>query len=95
MPETRFVVVWPDGAQETCYSPSSVVREHFAAGATYDLKEFVDRSRVALSIANDRVQAKYGTPCSRALGQLAAIERTALRFANVPRVTVAVVRFDD
>ena len=29
MPELRFVLRWPDGTWETCYSPSTVVRDHF------------------------------------------------------------------
>ena len=29
MPEMWFVVRWPDGSSETCYSPSLVIKDHF------------------------------------------------------------------
>lgn len=81
MPELRFVVRWPDGTRETCYSPSTVVREHFDAGTLYPIGEFLSRSRAALTAASDRVKAIYGTPCSLALGQLARIESTTARYS--------------
>ncbi|MGO4194865.1 MSMEG_0570 family nitrogen starvation response protein [Rhizobium sp. YAF28] len=74
MPEMRFVIAWPDGREETCYSPSLVIREFFEEGQTYPIRDFLDRSRKALTIASDRVEAKYGYPCSLARGQLARIE---------------------
>jgi uncharacterized repeat protein (TIGR04042 family) len=80
MPEVRFVLLWPDGSWETCYSPSTVVREHFEPGTLYPLADFLSRSRVALTAASDRVKAIYGTPCSRALNQLARIECATARF---------------
>jgi uncharacterized repeat protein (TIGR04042 family) len=94
MPEMRFFVRWPDGAAEACYSPSLVIKDYFAPGETYPLAEFLARSRVALNIASERVRAKYGRPCSRALAQLARIESAADAFANVrdARVTVEAFR---
>jgi len=80
MPELRFVLRWPDGTRETCYSPSTVIRDHFAAGATYPVTEFVSRACAAMHAASDRVQALYGRPCSLALGQLARIEASAARY---------------
>lgn len=80
MPEMRFVIAWPDGRKEACYSPSLVIRDFFTEGQTYALADFLDRSRKALTIASDRVEAKYGYPCSLALGQLARIEQTASPF---------------
>ncbi|MBY5664473.1 MSMEG_0570 family nitrogen starvation response protein [Rhizobium leguminosarum] len=77
MPEMRFVIAWPDGRKETCYSPSLVIKDYFAEGQTYPLSDFLDRSRTALTIASDRVKAKYGYPCSLALGQLSRIEQAA------------------
>ena len=44
-------------------------------------------------IASDRVKAKYGHACSRALGQLAEIERVARRFGDEPGAKVACERF--
>ena len=92
MPEMHFQVEWPDGRVDRCYSPSLVVREHLAVGASYPLREFVDRTRTALGIASERVRAKYGYACSAALDQLAAIERTAQGFA--PAAQVRVIAFD-
>jgi len=71
MPEMRFLVRWPDGISETCYSPSLVIKDYFREGETYTLADFVARSREALTIASDRVKAKYGYACSLALRQLA------------------------
>ncbi len=80
MPEIRFQVEWPDGSQELCYSPSLVVQEYFTAGNDYTLEDFVERSRTALLIASDRVLAKYGMPCGKALGQIQHIEAVATKY---------------
>ena len=80
MPEMTFRVRWPDGGVETCYSPSLVIKDYFEPGGAYALDDFLERSRTALQIASERVQAKYGFACSRALGQLARIEAAAQRF---------------
>ncbi|MBP1860521.1 MSMEG_0570 family nitrogen starvation response protein [Rhizobium herbae] len=88
MPEMRFVIAWPDGRKETCYSPSLVIRDFFIEGETYGLTDFLDRSRKALTIASDRVEAKYGYPCSLALGQLARIEQAATPFLTDADATI-------
>src|SRR3954471_20246192 len=80
MPEMMFQIAWPDGSTEQCYSPSLVIKEHLAIGETYAVAEFLQRSRTALTIASDRVREKYGFACSRAMGQLARLERGAERF---------------
>ncbi len=80
MPEMHFLVRWPDGRETRCYSPSLVIEEHLETGAQYSVAEFVRRSSDALAIASDRVQAKYGMACSRALSQRAEIERHAATF---------------
>lgn len=80
MPEMRFVIAWPDGREESCYSPSLVIRDFFEEGQTYPIRDFLDRSRKALTIASDRVEAKFGYPCSLALGQLARIEAAGALF---------------
>jgi uncharacterized repeat protein (TIGR04042 family) len=89
----RFVVRWPDGAKDTCYSPSLVIKDYFREGGTYALGDFVALSREALMVASDRVKAKYGHACSLALGQLAEIERIASRFADETDAKVACERF--
>jgi uncharacterized repeat protein (TIGR04042 family) len=88
MPEVTFRVRWPDGTEVDCYSPSTVVQQYFVAGEAYAVDEFVARSRKALTQASDRVRAKFGVACSRAQGQLAAIEATAARHAGDAQVVV-------
>lgn len=93
MPEIRFKIQWPDGTQETCYSPSSIVKAYFEPARDYDLLDFVDRCRTALNIASDRVRLKYGKPCSLAIGQLATIEAKAVRFRSESISIVRVIEF--
>ncbi len=95
MPEIRFEVQWPDGTHEVCYSPSLIVKDYFTPAQSYRLEEFVERSRTALKIASDRVQAKYGMPCSLALRQLQQIEQQAAHYQQTeqPDLQVRVIRF--
>src|SRR6516225_4993869 len=92
MPEMHFLVRWPDGHEQRCYSPSLVVRDHLEVGRNYEVAGFVERSRTLLTIASERVRAKYGSYCSAALDQLTAIEALATRYdAGAP---VAVLGFE-
>lgn len=97
MPEIRFQIEWPNGTQEVCYSPSLIVKEYFTPGQQYDLDDFLKRSRESLTIASDRVKAKYGRPCGLALGQLQRIEETVsvARDADTttPKPQVKVLQF--
>lgn len=93
MPEINFQIQWPDDSQEICYSPSLIVKKYFSPDQEYDLKEFVERSRTALQIASDRVLAKYGFPCSRALGQLSKIEMKAAQYTELDKPVVRFVEF--
>jgi uncharacterized repeat protein (TIGR04042 family) len=95
MPEMRFHIRWPDGTPETCYSPSLVIKDYFSVGADYPLADFLERSRTALAIASDRVKAKYGMPCRRALAQLARIETAAGAFTGISDARVAIDGFDE
>ena len=95
MPELHFQLRWPDQSLEVCYSPSLVIRDHLVAGTTYALDDFRQRSRIALTIAAERVREKYGFLCSRALGQIARIEATATRFENMPGASVTIVAFEE
>ena len=88
MPEMRFRIAWPDGGQEECYSPSLVVCDYLAEGMAYPLDDFMGRARAALTVASERVAAKYGRPCGLALGQLARLEADAARFRDTPHATV-------
>ena len=95
MPETRFLIQWPDGQQTRCYSPSSVVHRYFEAGQAYRLTDFVARAKAALMLASDRVQSKYGRPCGLALGQLQELETLAQQFADTEQAKVHFIRFMD
>lgn len=93
MPEIRFQIQWPDGTRETCYSPSLVVKDYFVAEQAYPLEDFVQRSRTALQMASDRVQARYGMPCSLALGQLQSIQTKATQYQDWIKPEVQVLGF--
>ncbi len=80
MPEVLFTIQLPDGAEKQCYSPSTVVRDYFAAGEELPVAEFLERSRKAFAEASERVRAKYGFSCSSAASQLAEIEATTRSF---------------
>jgi uncharacterized repeat protein (TIGR04042 family) len=95
MPEMRFRIRWPDGQEEQCYSPSLVVKDYFVPGETYTLEDFLERSRTALRIASDRVKAKFGFACSRALAQLARIEAAGQHYAARTDAAVRVESFEE
>lgn len=95
MPEMRFIIRWPDGRLETCYSPSLVVKDFLSPGQIYPLARFLERSRTALGTASNRVKSIYGRPCSRAIAQLARIETAAAAFADLPGAQVAVESFEE
>lgn len=95
MPEMRFVIRWPDGGVESCYSPSLVIKDYFAPGESYALGDFLARSRTALDIASERVKVKYGSRCSRAAAQLARIETAAAVFAATPDARVRIEAFEE
>ena len=95
MPEMRFLIRWPDGKAETCYSPSLVVKEFLAPGQSYPLADFVTRCRTALGIASERVKEKYGYRCSRAAAQLTRIETGAASFAESAGARVTVDAFEE
>ncbi len=94
MPEMLFTVRWPDGQTSTCYSPSLVVQEHLQTGQAYALGDFLQRTHTALEIASERVRAKYGFACSRAMDQWAAIDAHAQSFAQQPDAQVTVLHFE-
>ena len=95
MPEMHFLVRWPDGSAQRCYSPSLVIKDYFSVGADYPLADFLDRSRTALGIASDRVQAKYGRPCALARAQLARMEAGCRSFVHLDGARVGVDAFEE
>ncbi len=93
MPEMFFRIRWPDASESNNYSPSLVVKDYFAPGDELDLAEFLLKIRSAMTIASDRVKAKYGFPCSRAHGTLAAIENRANPFLAQPNARIRILEF--
>ena len=94
MPVVHFRVRWPDGGVETCYSPSTVIKDYFQVGRAYPLAEFVALCRDGLRAASDRVARRYGgVGCGRAMAQLAAIEATAKHQQSDPNL-VRIEGFD-
>ncbi|KAF0960488.1 MULTISPECIES: MSMEG_0570 family nitrogen starvation response protein [unclassified Rhodococcus (in: high G+C Gram-positive bacteria)] len=89
MPEMTFTVQWPDGREQSCYSPSLVMHDHLAVGEQYSVADFLDRSRIALTEASERVKAKFGMYCTSAAEQLHELEKAA--FAHSPTSMVRVV----
>ena len=80
MPEMSVVVRWPDGREQDCYSPSLVMHDHLAEGATYTVAEFRRRAEDALGIASERVRATYGFACSSAAATTEQITRAAASY---------------
>lgn len=95
MPEMRMSICWPDGARESCYSPSLVLKDYFQVGQSYALADFRERSRAALTIASERVRAKFGFACSNAADQLARIEERCRAFTDLPDAQVCIEAFHE
>lgn len=90
MPEVRFHVRWPDGSEDNCYSPSTIIHEYLKAGESYELDRFVDLSKTALIRAGERVEQRYGFFCTGASQQLETILTKA---AKQPAGDVVVLAF--
>jgi len=80
MPAVTFVVRWPDGKEEACYSPSTVIHEYLEAGEKYSLEDFMSLSEAGLMNASFRVKQKFGYECSAAKDQLNVIRERILKF---------------
>jgi uncharacterized repeat protein (TIGR04042 family) len=81
MPEIIFTVQLPDGMTKECYSPSTIILQHFQQGEEMSVAEFLARSRKAFPAASERVRAKFGFGCTSAASQLANIEEWARSYA--------------
>lgn len=82
MPEMRFAVRWPDGAETSHYSPSLVMHDYLVAGLRYPLEEFVSRTSEALDVASERVRAKYGFACTSAMASQEGIAAAAAAYTD-------------
>jgi uncharacterized repeat protein (TIGR04042 family) len=92
MPEISFRIRWPDGVEEECYSPSTVIHDHLKAGQTYRVDDFATRSRTALDLAARRVEAKYGFRCSSAEAQAAKLAAAVARYKPEEIITCLAIR---
>lgn len=90
MPVVDFTLRWPDGQEQACSSPSTVIHEHLTAGMAFTVPELVERTRTAMDAASERVRARYGFACTGAAEQQAAIEARAARFADDDGVVTVV-----
>lgn len=86
MPEMTFLVEWPGGQRQSCYSPSLVMHDYLTSGSSYSVTEFLTLVESALTEASERVRAKYGTYCTSAMQQLAEIREAADGVAGTVRV---------
>lgn len=82
MPEMRFLVQWPDGREQSCYSPSLVMHDYLETGAEYSVEDFVKRTSDALTVAGDRVLAKFGMRCTSAAQQMDEINTVGASYRN-------------
>lgn len=87
MPEVDFRIRWPDGSEETCYSPSTAIRTYLAAGESYRVRDFMDRSLAGLDLAARRVEVKYGFRCTSADSQAARLRTRAAGFDPEETIT--------
>ena len=94
MPEVILHIRWPDGHEERCCLPSTIIGQHLMAGQSDPLPEFLTRARAGLNAASDRVAAKYGQPCTSAIAQLARIEATA-RLHAMSRYAITIEQHPD
>lgn len=92
MPETRFRIRWPDGQEEDCYSPSTIIHDHLSAGEAYRVDDFAARSAKALDLAARRVEAKYGFRCSSADAQAERLATATTRYKPEETVTCLTIR---
>ena len=90
MPAVMLRVRWPDSTVSECYSPSTVIKDFLQAGNAYPLADYVERTQSALTLASERVQAKYGFACSAAADQMQDIQIRARDFTGTQDAVVTV-----
>jgi uncharacterized repeat protein (TIGR04042 family) len=88
MPAVNFYVRWPDGKEERCYSPSTVIYQYFKPGDSMPLSEFMQRAESALTQASERVASRYGYYCSSASDQLGQLQQRVRQFDDSSRTVV-------
>lgn len=91
MPAVSFTIRWPDGVEQVCTSPSTIVHDHLPVGLALPVGRFVERSGSALAAAGERVRERYGFECTAARAEQAAIEAAAARYPDDRTVRVVAV----
>ncbi|MDQ6744419.1 MAG: MSMEG_0569 family flavin-dependent oxidoreductase [Actinomycetota bacterium] len=92
MPAVDFILRWPDGTTQDCYSPSTVIEQYLAEGATYPVGELLARCRTALERASERVREQRGFACTAAPQQLEEIEQRARMMGGAAEDPIKVER---
>lgn len=87
MPSVNFIVRWPDGEEEACYSPSTVIHEYLESGQSYSLEDFMTLSEAALMNASERVRQRFGYECSAAKDQLKIIRNRISKFKGSNQIS--------
>lgn len=87
-PDEVLVLRWPDGGLQVCWSPGRLVHTRLETDRAYAVEDFLDRARVALMTASDRVQRRWGFPCPRAHAQWRELERRRALYPPTAEVTV-------
>lgn len=80
MPEVICQIRWPDGTEDRCYSPSTIIRDYLAANASYSVTDFTTRVTTALDHAALRVKAVHGMRCTRADAEARRLSQIAKKF---------------
>ena len=84
MPSVNFTVKWPNGQQDSFYSPSTIVYDYFKKGQQLQGQDFLTQAEIALHAASERVRARYGFARSSALDTLNRIQVKAQNIALQP-----------
>ncbi|WP_213880404.1 MSMEG_0570 family nitrogen starvation response protein [Pseudomonas sp. dw_358] len=77
MPAVTLRLRWPDGQQNTAYSPSTAIFDHLEAGQRYAIADFMARAASGLNAASERVKTVKGFYCSSAMDSLAGLRLQA------------------
>lgn len=94
MPETYVRIAWPNGQEDTIYSPSSTITDFLQPGTELSLSEFEARFSQGLDLASQRVAAIYGFACTSAMaekGRLTAAVRQCQAAAGDAPATVKIL----
>ncbi|MDB5292314.1 MAG: hypothetical protein JWL69_3555 [Phycisphaerales bacterium] len=74
---------------------AGLVKDYFKIGQRYAVADFVARSRESLTIASERVKAKFGFDCTGVADQLEAIIARAANFEQLPDAWVTIEEFEE